>query len=238
MVRNALAGAGHHRHHHDVTQPTLFLTVGLPGVGKTTAARRLDVEDSALRLNKDEWMKVLYWREDPVPASDVIEGRRIQIGLHALRLGVNVVIGYGLWSKDERSAPRYGLWSKDKRSALRQAAMDVDAASVVCSFDLPPEEQRRRLDRRLAEAPQDTWLISDEELDRWAGQFDVPTPAELGGSEPIGDPPATFTSWQDWRADRWPAALHARSEVRLSGPTLMRPATRLAATAPHRVAVA
>ena len=206
-----------------MTQPTLFLTVGLPGVGKTTAARRLEVEDSALRLNKDEWMKVLYWREDPVPASDVIEGRRIQIGLHALQLGVNVVIGYGLWSKDERSA-------------LRQAAMDVDAASVVCSFDLPREEQRRRLDRRLAEAPQDTWPISDEELDRWAGQFDVPTPAELDGSEPIGDPPATFTSWQDWIADRWPAALHARSEVRFSGPTLTRPATRLAATAPHRVA--
>jgi len=35
---------------------TLFLTVGLPATGKTTAARRLEVEHQALRLTKDEWM--------------------------------------------------------------------------------------------------------------------------------------------------------------------------------------
>ncbi|UIJ34054.1 AAA family ATPase [Allobranchiibius sp. GilTou73] len=37
--------------------PTLFLTVGLPGTGKTTAARRIEVERGALRLTKDEWVK-------------------------------------------------------------------------------------------------------------------------------------------------------------------------------------
>ena len=56
-------------------QPTLFLTVGLPGTGKTTAARRIEVEHEALRLTKDEWMKALYGRENPASASDVIEGR-------------------------------------------------------------------------------------------------------------------------------------------------------------------
>ncbi len=34
--------------------PTLFLTVGLPGTGKTTAARRIEAEHGALRLTKDE----------------------------------------------------------------------------------------------------------------------------------------------------------------------------------------
>jgi predicted kinase len=38
-------------------QPTLFLTVGLPATGKTTAARRLEVDHHALRLTKDEWMR-------------------------------------------------------------------------------------------------------------------------------------------------------------------------------------
>jgi predicted kinase len=35
----------------------LFLTVGLPSTGKTTAARRIEIEHQALRLTKDEWMK-------------------------------------------------------------------------------------------------------------------------------------------------------------------------------------
>ena len=44
-------------------QPTLFLTVGLPCTGKTTAARHIEIEQDALRLTKDEWVKALYGRE-------------------------------------------------------------------------------------------------------------------------------------------------------------------------------
>ena len=47
-------------------QPILFLTVGLPSTGKTTAARRMEVERNAPRLTKDEWVKALYglWSRD------------------------------------------------------------------------------------------------------------------------------------------------------------------------------
>jgi dephospho-CoA kinase len=62
-----------------VRRPTLFLTVGLPGTGKTTAARRIEVENSALRLTKDEWVKALYGHANPPAAQAVIEGRLIQI---------------------------------------------------------------------------------------------------------------------------------------------------------------
>ena len=110
-------------------QPTLFLTVGLPGTGKTTAARRIEAEHGALRLTKDEWMKALYGHDNPASASDVIEGRLIQIGMRALELGINVVIDFGLWSRDERSA-------------LRHTAADVGAAVVICYFELAPAEQR------------------------------------------------------------------------------------------------
>ena len=81
-------------------QPTLFLTVGLPCTGKTNAARRIEIEQKALRLTKDEWVKALYGHENPPSAQDVIEGRLIQIGLRALELGNNVVIDYGLWGRD------------------------------------------------------------------------------------------------------------------------------------------
>ena len=120
-------------------QPTLFLTVGLPCTGKTNAARRIEIEQKALRLTKDEWVKALYGHENPPSAQDVIEGRLIQIGLRALELGNNVAIDYGLWGRDERSA-------------LRQAAVDVGAMVEMRYFELTPAEQRRRLDQRQAVA--------------------------------------------------------------------------------------
>jgi predicted kinase len=89
-----------------VMQPTLFLTVGLPATGKTTAARRLEADHHALRLTKDEWMKALYGERHPSSASDVIEGRLIEIELRALELGSNVVIDFGLWVV--MNAPRCG----------------------------------------------------------------------------------------------------------------------------------
>lgn len=175
-------------------QPTLFLTVGLPCTGKTTAARRIEVEQNALRLTKDDWVKALYGHENPPPAQDVIEGRLIEIGLRALELGNNVVVDYGLWDRDERSA-------------LRQAAADRGAKVEMRYFVATPAEQRRRLDQRQAEAPHTTWPMSDEELAEWAAKIDVPTPGELDGSEPLEDPPAGFPTWDEWRGHRWPPSV-------------------------------
>jgi predicted kinase len=174
-----------------MTQPILFLLVGLPCTGKTTAARGIEAEHDALRLTKDEWMKALYGGENPSAASDVIEGRLVEIGLRALELGGNVVIDFGLWSRDERSA-------------LRRAAADRGAAVELRYFELDPTEQRRRLDQREAEAPETTWHISDSEIAEWAAAIDIPTPGELDGSEPIDDPPAGFETWDLWREHRWP----------------------------------
>ena len=175
-------------------QPTLFLIVGLPCTGKTTAARRLEIERKALRLTKDEWVKALYGQENPPSAQNVIEGRLIQLGLRALELGNNVVIDYGLWSRDERSA-------------LRKAAAHVGATVEMRYFEVAPAEQRTRLDRRQAEAPQTTWPMSDQELAEWTARFDIPTPGELAGSEPIDEAPAGFATWDEWRRSRWPPSL-------------------------------
>jgi predicted kinase len=175
-------------------RPTLFLTVGLPCTGKTTAARLIEVERGALRLTKDEWVKALYGHENPPSATDVIEGRLIEIGLRVLELGTDVVIDFGLWSRDERSA-------------LRQAAADRGAAVELLSCEATPDEQRRRLARRQAEAPHTTWPMSDDEIAAWAARFDVPTPGELDGSEPVGDPPAGFATWDEWHTHRWPPSV-------------------------------
>ena len=175
-------------------RPTLVLTVGLPGTGKTTEARRIEAERGALRLTKDEWMKALYGPENPPEASDVIEGRLVEIALRGLELGVDVVLDFGLWARDERSA-------------LRSAAAELGAAVEMRYFELAPAAQRRRLDQRHADEPHTTWHMSDAELSSWAAVISVPTSGELDGSEPIDAPPVGFTTWAAWRTHRWPPAV-------------------------------
>lgn len=188
LTRDALIGLKS----STIVRPTLLLTVGLPGCGKTTAARKFEVEYDALRLTKDEWMKALYGAESPSSASDVIEGRLIAIALRTLRLGINVALDFGLWSRDERSALRY---------AGDQAEASVEMWYAPISL----EEQRRRHDIRLAAEPRSTWPMSDEQMVTWAGRFDVPSAGELDGTEPIDPPPAGFATWVEWMQARWPA---------------------------------
>lgn len=174
--------------------PTLFLMVGLPGTGKTTAARRIEGEGGALRLTKDEWLKALYGQANPVSATAVIEGRLIDIALRALQLGVDVVLDFGLWSREERTA-------------LRCVAAEAGARAEIHYCELDPTEQRRRLDSRHAELPHTTWPMSDEELAAWAARFEVPTRGEIDGTDPLDDPPAGFAGWDEWRRHRWPPAV-------------------------------
>jgi predicted kinase len=161
-------------------EPTLFLTVGLPCTGKTTAARRIEIEQKALRLTKDEWMKALYGQENPPSAQGVIEGRLIQIGLRALELGSNVVIDYGLWGRDERSA-------------LRQAAADLGAMVEMRYFELTPAEQRRltaqtrflhRNASQLRQLDQLAWKLLGQPSRERAGQLVAPTRKKGGGRQP------------------------------------------------------
>ena len=174
-----------------MSPPTLFLPVGLPCCGKTTAAREFEADRAALRLTKDEWVKALYGAENPTSASDVIEGRLVTIALRALTLGVNVALDFGLWSRDERSALRY-------------AAEQVGASAVLWYAPITIAEQRRRNAVRLSDDPHATWPMSDKELTGWASRFDEPTQGELDGTEPGPPPPSGFTSWPEWMKWRWP----------------------------------
>ncbi len=71
--------------------PTLYLTCGLPGSGKTSLAKIIEHEASALRLTGDDWMHKLYPgistpEAETGPCRGRVESLQWQIALRALRL--------------------------------------------------------------------------------------------------------------------------------------------------------
>lgn len=173
------------------SSPTLFLMVGLPGAGKTTRAKELAAAHRALRLTPDDWMISLFDGTQPDGKRDLLEGRLIDLALHVLRLGTSVVLDFGLWGRDERSA-------------LRWLAGSTGVVSEVVYLPVDENVQRERIAHREATASQTTFPMSEDDIERWRKQFQVPDRDELRGGT-IPEPPTGWPGWPEWAADRWPS---------------------------------
>jgi predicted kinase len=175
----------------------LLLMVGLPGAGKTTRARELAAAHRALRLTPDEWMISLFGAPKANGKRDVLEGRLIAVALQALQVGTNVVLDFGLWGRDERSA-------------LRWLATSAGASCLVIYLPVDKDVQRARIAHRQATAPHTTFPMTEADIDKWREQFQAPDAAELSDGETIPEPPPGWPGWPEWAAHRWPSLDPAR----------------------------
>lgn len=153
---------------------TLHLMVGLPCSGKTTRARKLEDEFSALRLTTDEWHIRLFGQDAEDPAHNarhsLIEAMLWEIASRALVLGTNVILDFGFWAREEREDYRW-------------RAKQLGARSEVHFQDVPPEELLKRLAQRNAQPSQTAFYIPEEMMRPWIALFQKPTLDELEGRE-------------------------------------------------------
>lgn len=153
---------------------TLHLICGLPCAGKTTLAKRLEHEYSAVRLTPDEWHICLFGHDFGLDAIEEehderhssIEALMWDLAARVLTLGVDVILDFGFWARSEREH-------------YRERAGKLGAGSEVHFLDVPEEVLLDRLRARNALRPAHTFLIPEAKLREWVRQFEAPTQDEL-----------------------------------------------------------
>ena len=146
--------------------PTLFLLCGLPGSGKTTLAKQLEKQQQACRFTPDEWIGALSFDPYDEERRSTIETLQWQVASQVLRLGIDVILDWGFWSRIERDN-------------FRERASTINANTKVIYLNTPRDVLLKRLTLRNKQTSQDTFHVNESQLDLWTSWFEPPSPEEL-----------------------------------------------------------
>ena len=152
-----------------IARRRIILLCGLPGAGKSTRARRLAAERSAVRLCPDEWLEALGFDVFDDAARERVERQLWRHALDLAEAGTPAILENGFWTRDERDE-------------LRRRARERGLAIELHYLDVPGAELRRRVALRNAEPG--AAVLTPELLTEYETLFEPPTPDELGLFDP------------------------------------------------------
>ena len=141
---------------------TLFIITGLPGVGKSTRAARIEAETGAVRMEPDAWMSELkldLWDEE---RRFIIEAMQWRLSRQFLAARVSVIVEWGTWGRDERMR-------------LAGEARELGAQTQLHWLTAPLDVMLERIRARGRENPP----ITLEDIESWVGLFQRPDADEL-----------------------------------------------------------
>lgn len=159
----------------------LHLICGLPGSGKTTLSKRLEVIHKAIRFCPDEWIKDIWppriseseggnYREN-------IEQLQWKIGKNILKSGVDIIIEWGTWGRNEREK-------------LRDEAWEIGSKVKFYYLDEPKDVLKERIINRNKDLGKYEFYMPedqlDEDLDNYFKQFQPPSEVELRSYDFLG----------------------------------------------------
>ena len=149
---------------------TLHLMVGLPCSGKTTQAKILEKEYNALVLSTDKYHLKLFGNdamdENHNARHSLIEEILWEIAERILSLGVDVIMDFGFWTKEER------MYHKKK-------AKKLGINFKIHFMDISKEELYKRLEKRNKELSEGSFWIPKEMMDEFIPKFEPPEQEEL-----------------------------------------------------------
>ena len=130
----------------------------------------MEIELFALRLTPDEWHINLFGHDVYDPEHDkrhgLIEDRLWQIAARALSLGINIILDFGFWAKEERDD-------------YRARAKKLGARSEVIFMDAGEEELMKRVRVRNENLSNTIAYIPEELMISWIRFFQRPDADEL-----------------------------------------------------------
>lgn len=129
--------------------PTAHLLFGFLGSGKTTLAKRLELQHNAVRFTPDLWMAHLFGEDPP---ADTFQSRAAAIleimqpiWVRCLSLGLDVVLDYGFWTRAERDR-------------VRAVVEDIGAIPVLWAVSCSDDEARKRIALRNENADRSLYI--------------------------------------------------------------------------------
>lgn len=150
----------------------IVVVCGLAGAGKTTLARRLEIERAGVRFCPDDWLSALGLDLWDGAARDRIERIQLDVARRIAQTGGTAIVEWGTWTRADRDR-------------VREAARDVGAGVELHLVDADDDELFERIRSRDRERRVGSRPITRADVADFRAMFEPPDADEWA----LFDPP-------------------------------------------------